>query len=69
MSQDFTLSATALDSSTYGEAVLFVKPNEYAFTAENILLDAEMGNFSTYRLLVSWTPIGVLCEQTGAWTD
>lgn len=53
----------------YGEAVLFVKPNEYAFTAENMLLDAEMGNFSTYRMLISWTPVGVLCEQTGAWTD
>lgn len=53
----------------YGEAVLFVKPNEYAFTAENMLLDADMGNFSTYRMLISWTPVGVLCEQTGAWTD
>ena len=53
----------------YGEAVLFVRPHEYTFTTDHMLLDAEMGNFSTYRMLVSWTPVGVLCEQTGAWTD
>lgn len=70
MAQDFTLSATTLDSSTYGEAVLFVKPNEFAFSvADDITLDAEMSNLSTCRLLVSWTPVGTLCEQTGAWTD
>lgn len=67
MTEDFELSAVDIGSD-YGECVVFVKPNEFVFSvAEGMELDAEMGNFSTYRLLVSWTPLGVKCEQTGAW--
>ncbi len=66
MAEDFTLSARS--STDYGESVLFVTPGEHAFSvADGIRLDAEMDSFSTYRLLVSWTPYGVMVEQTGEW--
>ena len=67
MTEDFELSAVDIGSD-YGEAVVFVKPNEYVFSvAEGMELDAEMDTIHSYRLLVSWTPVGILCEQTGQW--
>ena len=67
MTEDFELSAVSLGSD-YGECVVFVKPNEFVFSvAEGMELDAEMDTIHAYRLLVSWTPLGILCEQTGQW--
>lgn len=67
MSEDFELSAVSLGSD-YGECVVFVKPNEFVFSvAEGMELDAEMDTLHAYRLLVSWTPYGIFCEQTGEW--
>ncbi len=68
MTEDFTLDASSVDG--YGESVIFVTPGSNTFSvADGITLDAEMSNFSTYRLMISWTPIGVLVEQTGEWLD
>lgn len=67
MAEDFTLSASA--ETGYGESVLFVTPGDNTFSvAAGITLDAEMWPGMRYRLLVSWTPYGVMVEQTGEWT-
>ena len=68
MTEDFTLSASSVASGIYGESVLFVVPNTYAFSvASGITLDAEMIAGLRYRLLISWTPFGVHAEQTAEW--
>lgn len=68
MSEDFELSAAALEAGLFGEALLFVRPNTHVFSvAAGIELDADMTNGSGYRLLVSWTPYGVKVEQSGEW--
>ena len=68
MAEDFTLSAS--EETAYGEAVMFVTPGSYAFSvASGITLDAEMTSGNNYRLLVSWTPYGVMVEQTAEWED
>ena len=67
MSDDFVLSASS--ETGYGESVLFVTPGSHTFSVSSgITLSATMTAGHRYRLLVSWTPFGVLVEQTAEWS-
>lgn len=66
MTANFILSAST--ETDYGEAVMFVEPGSYTFSvAPGITLSATMSSGNRYRLLVSWTPYGVMVEQTAEW--
>lgn len=67
MADDFVLSASS--ETGYGESVLFVTPGSHTFSVSSgITLSATMTAGHRYRLLVSWTPFGVLVEQTAEWS-
>lgn len=56
-----------MTSGIYGEALVFIDLNGYTLTASGMTFTDELTDGMKYRLLVSWTPYGVMLEKTGEW--